>query len=326
MSLPLVAVTGASGLVGSYVVAELVKRGFRVKAALRDAGKVPPQLAALPGVQFVAVPDITRDDGFAELVKDAAFVHHIASPVFVDHLTKDEQVQMAVDGTVRTLRFALASGSVSRVVLTASLASVCGSQRKANPNHLWTEQDVNDEPTSNYSASKVAAEQAAWDFVKAHPALELTTIHPSMVFGPLLPAQEPASSVKMLLQALDGTKKADGGLAFNAFGAIDARDVARAHVLAMISPEAKNQRYLVSNTDQHSMLEIVHSAIRLFPHLGATAALQWKDDQYYAFVPKKPSTNNAKIIAFLGSPLFTVDQALRDTVQNFIDRGFLKAK
>ncbi len=318
----LVAVTGASGFLGSLVVNELVRRGFRVRAALRDVSNVPPQLAALPNVTFSAVPDLLSDEGFAELCAGAAFVHHIASPVFVD-LPKDAMVEQAVQGTLRCLKAALAAG-VHRVVLTASMASVCGSQREKNPAHLWSELDVNDAPGSAYSASKTAAEQAAWAFVKEHPALELCTIHPGFVLSPLLPHQRPQSTIGAFVAAIDGTDKAKGGLSFTAFGLADGRDVARAHLLAMISPEAKNQRYLVSSRDQTSMLELVQLAVKHFPELAATAATAWKDEASNAFVPRKPSTDISKIEAFVNGRLLSPEQTVVDTVRNLLDSGVLK--
>ena len=49
-----------------------------------------------------------------------------------------------VGGAERALRFAAAAGTVKRVVVTATMASVCGSQRDANREHLWSEADKND--------------------------------------------------------------------------------------------------------------------------------------------------------------------------------------
>ena len=47
---PLVAVTGASGYIGSHVVAELLRRGYRVRAVVRDASNQAKvaHLKALP--------------------------------------------------------------------------------------------------------------------------------------------------------------------------------------------------------------------------------------------------------------------------------------
>jgi dihydroflavonol-4-reductase len=313
-----VAVTGASGYLGSLVVATLVRRGFHVRAAIRSLDKVPPQLASLANVTFVAVPDLLTDDGWAELMTGATFVQHLASPVFVPNLAKEAQIEQAVQGTLRALKFALAAGGVKRVVITASMASVCGSQRDKDPSHLWSEADVNDAPGSAYSASKTAAEAAAWAFAKENPALEIVTLHPGCALSPLLPHQKPQSTMLMFVEALDGTEKARGGLEFNTFGLVDGRDVARAHFLAMISDEAKGQRYLVSSRDQSCMKELVELAVKHFPGLAATAALNWRDASKDGFTPRRPSTRIDKIESFFDGHL------LVDTVRNLLQSGLLK--
>jgi dihydroflavonol-4-reductase len=323
MSAGVVAVTGASGYLGSLVVALLVRRGFHVRAAVRSLDKVPAQLRSVPHVTFVAVPDLLTDDGWAELMSGAQFVQHIASPVFVQ-LTKEQQIEQAVQGTTRALKFALAAGTVKRVVVTASMASVCGSQRDRDPTHLWSEADHNDAPGTAYSASKTAAEAAAWAFVKEHPTLELVTIHPGAAFSPLLPHQLPQSTMKMFVDALDGTEKQRGGLDFNSFGVVDGRDVARAHFLAMISAEAKNQRYLVSSRDQSSMLELVQIALKHFPGLSSTAATNSRDATKYSFTPRRPSTKIEKIEHLFDGHLLTMEQTVVDTVQNLVESGILK--
>ncbi|MGH2342068.1 NAD(P)-dependent oxidoreductase [Segnochrobactraceae bacterium EtOH-i3] len=63
--LPRLAVLGATGLVGSRVLAEIAGRGWPVKALVRTAGKVP----ALPGVTAVAV-DARDPAALAEALAD----------------------------------------------------------------------------------------------------------------------------------------------------------------------------------------------------------------------------------------------------------------
>ena len=62
---------------------------------------------------------------------------------------------------LRALRFAAEAGTVKRVVVTATMASICGSQREKNPDHLWSELDKNDAPQTGYSKGKTAAEAKA---------------------------------------------------------------------------------------------------------------------------------------------------------------------
>ena len=42
--------------------------------------------------------------------------------------------------------------------VTCTIASICGDQRTANPDHLWSEADKNENPEHPFAKSKVAAE------------------------------------------------------------------------------------------------------------------------------------------------------------------------
>ena len=98
---------------------------------------------------FIKLPDITKADGFAALCAGATDLLHVASPVGNSELSADEYVRQAVSGTVNALEAAQALG-VEHVVVTCSMASVCGSQTEKDPAHVWTETDFNDAPGSNY--------------------------------------------------------------------------------------------------------------------------------------------------------------------------------
>lgn len=71
----LTVVLGASGGIGSAVVAELVARGERVRAV----GRRP--VTAPPGVETL-VADVATPDGAAAAVQGATVVHHCAQPAY----------------------------------------------------------------------------------------------------------------------------------------------------------------------------------------------------------------------------------------------------
>lgn len=92
-----------------------------------------------------------------------------------------------------------------------------------------------------YEKSKIIAERAAWDWVRTHKdAPELATINPSFVLGPVL-WKEHSPSLDIVALLLNGESP---GVPDLHFGLVDVRDVAQAHYLAMIRPEAVGQRFL----------------------------------------------------------------------------------
>jgi len=201
------------------------------------------------------------------------------------------------------------------MVITASMASICGTQREKNPDHVWTEKDWNENPGSPYSLSKTKAERAAWEFIEKHPQLEITTIHPAAVFGPCFHKDLISSSARGHgLELADGTKK-DGVAGGSKFGVVHIEDVSEIHILAMLKPEAKNQRYAVSSVDQWSDLKIAKIMKQKFPWLRTP------ETETTATPLLDVSSDCTKATSFLGRPLKTPESAIAEMVQSFIDLG-----
>jgi nucleoside-diphosphate-sugar epimerase len=150
-----------------------------------------------------------------------------------------EVIRPAVDGTLRVLRAAAASGTVRRVVLTSSTDAITHGHGRASTG-ARTEADWSAvDHAGPYQQSKVYAERAAWDFTRDR-ALELVTINPGLVLGPLLHAERTTSIEvvrKLLAREIPATPRIG-------FAVVDARDVAVAHRLAMETPGAAGNRYI----------------------------------------------------------------------------------
>lgn len=91
---------------------------------------------------------------------------HVASPLPIS-VPNDEQevIEPAVNGTRRVLQACVDYGSVTRVVLTSSLAAISGigeDGRTYNESD-WPNTDTIDDP---YAKSKTLAERAAWEFTQ----------------------------------------------------------------------------------------------------------------------------------------------------------------
>ena len=226
---------------------------------------------------------------------------HVASPVDIAGNTpEDVMISQAVEGTERALRFAAEAGTVKRVVVTATMASICGSQREKNPDHLWSELDKNDAPQTGYSKGKTAAEAKAWELAAQHSdKYDVTTVHPAVVLGPLLPGQKASSTMLLLKQILDGA------VVPSMFGLCSTTDVAAVHVAGLKEASTAGERYLVCSRDQFSTLDIAELLKEHAPEQASAVDLAaWRaDEKVAALKPKKPSTDNAKACALLGRDL-----------------------
>jgi nucleoside-diphosphate-sugar epimerase len=110
-----------------------------------------------------------------------------------------------------------------------------------------------------YSISKGLADRAVRDFKRAHPDLDVTTIHPSIIYGPLGSGQvynSPATGTNRYVHALisgaSGRPVSDSeygpAIGFSPLS-VDVRDVARAHVLALKVPPSADEpkRFILSS-------------------------------------------------------------------------------
>jgi dihydroflavonol-4-reductase len=225
-----VLVTGASGFVAGHVIAELRRHGYTIRGTSRKP---------VDGLDDVVNADLTRDDGWAAAVDGCDYVVHVASPFpRVMPKSEDEVVRPAVDGTLRVLKAAAHAG-VQRVVMTSSLVAVSS----GHPNGpVRTEADwslLN--RCTPYTKSKTLAELAAWDFA-GQSGVDLVTIAPGMVFGPLH-NRSVSTSVEVIRRLLTHAVPASPPMGF---AVVDVRDVATAHRLALETPAAAGNRYIVA--------------------------------------------------------------------------------
>lgn len=255
----LILVTGGSGFLGSHCLLAAVNAGYRIRTTVRSlsrADEVREMLRSggasedrIVSVEF-AEADLINDEGWDRACKGCKYILHNASP-FPGKAPKDENdlFEPAVGGTLRVLKAAKAAGTVERVVLTASTACmVFGHSDKRLASGPFTETDHTnlDNPSSPvpaYSKSKTLAERAAWDFIKNKgDGMELVTIHPCGIYGPVLSqATASATSISLIEWLMNGTIPMIPQLGF---GVVDVRDVAALHLLALTSDKAAGQRFL----------------------------------------------------------------------------------
>ncbi len=106
----------------------------------------------------------------------------------------------------------------------------------------WTD-ETNRNDTSPYDRAKTIAERAAWAWQKAEGgALELVTVNPGLVLGPVL-ASDFSISLEAVRKLLDGSIPALPRFGFNM---VDVRDIAALQLLAMTTPSAAGQRFIGS--------------------------------------------------------------------------------
>jgi dihydroflavonol-4-reductase len=332
-----VLVTGGSGFLGGWCLAELLRRGYRVRTTVRDISRESRVraviAAAVPAVEDLAVfaADLRNEDGWEHAVRGCDYVLHVASP-FPPAQPKDpdELIVPARDGTLRVLRAALDAG-VARVVLTSSVAAV-GAVAKSSSQPLdeqdWT--DLARDGLSPYVRSKTIAERAAWDLVRdAGESKRLAVVNPSAILGPAL-SEDRSFSLEMIERLLKGMP----GVPHIGFNIVDVRDVADLHIKAMLAPEAGGERF-VAATQFRWMAEVAEV---LRDRLGQAAAKVPKRRVPNLLVRgmglfdptvrsisgqlgKKTVYSSEKATSLLGWSPRPVEETIVDCAQSMIDLG-----
>ena len=170
-------VTGATGLVGSHVAAQLVARGdaVRVLVRARTARSVP----VVPGAEVVVGDALEPEEVLAARLAGCDAVVHAAALVF-RRGGWDVYRRANVEATERVLAAAARAGA-ARVVHVSSVAVYGGSGEEARlVEEEWLDRPI---PEWNvYARSKREAEQAAW---RAHEAgaVRVTTVRPAVIYG-----------------------------------------------------------------------------------------------------------------------------------------------
>jgi nucleoside-diphosphate-sugar epimerase len=126
-----------------------------------------------------------------------------------------------------------------------------------------------------YTVSKGLADRAGRDFKLAHPDLDLTTIHPSYVYGPFGTGQvyhSPATGTNEFIYALIAGEPGRPVPGYDPTVRspplhVDVRDVARAHVLALKVPPSDEPKRFILSTSTFTWTEAIEFIAQARPEL-----------------------------------------------------------
>jgi dihydroflavonol-4-reductase len=177
-----------------------------------------------------------------------------------------EVITPAVEGTKRVLRAAVAA-KARRVVVTSSFAAIGNGWGEEGQTHVFTSKDWSkDEGLDAYTKSKLLAERAAWELVKGSET-ELSVINPGFVTGPTVSKDAPldGTSVNVITRVM---KRDFPAVPDMTFVWVDVRDLAVAHIRALLVPTAKEQRFLCVYPEQYKLREVAVELDKAFPGRG----------------------------------------------------------
>ncbi|WOL17130.1 cinnamoyl-CoA reductase 2-like [Canna indica] len=314
-----VCVTGASGYIASWIVKFLLQRGYTVRASVRDPAD-PAKTAHLRSLDGAAEQlhlfkaNLLEEGSFDAGVEGCDGVFHTASPFY--HAVTDPQAELlepAVKGTLNVLA-SCKKFSIKRIIVTSSMAAVAYNDKERTPDTVvdetwWSIPEVCEQNKQWYVLSKTLAEQTAWKFAQEN-ALEILTINPAMVIGPLLQPTLNTSSAA-ILNLINGASTYPNF----SMGWVNVQDVAMAHILAFELPSASGRYCLVERVAHYSeLVKIIHE---LYPALKLPE--KCADDNPF------PPTYQVSKLKFrsLGREYIPLETSLKETIESLKEKNFV---
>ena len=335
----LVAVTGAAGFVGGWVVRRLLEKGYRVRACVRDVDdpKRTAFLKAMPGYASgrltLHAADLDNAGSFDAIFAGCHGVCHVSH---VSTYTDQDYVRGVCEHLIRGVE---ASGSVTRVVVTSSVAAVMS---EADVTELVRrpvlyEDRYPDESNpkrtpergQGYSMGKVVAERMFSDAAARSGRWDAITVCPGDNVGPIQSAHQKDMGPwqHLVEEMLLGNACQNTLGAYRPWFAVDVRDDADCHIGLLESVDVRNgERYIAWSTEKRAVEDIVADIDRLLPELGY--AVPAVTDEFPEHVRKREAElraiwdgcdlRNERIRRVTGVGFRPFDESLRDCVESLL--------
>lgn len=165
---PLVALTGATGFIGRYLLKGLSDRGYRLRVLLRRPTVMPE------GCASVLIGDLAKPYNMSEALAGVdAVIHSAGIPHAMSGLPEDDYRLFNTEATVRFAR-AAERARVKRFVFLSSIRAQSG----PTADGVVTE-EREPKPTDAYGRSKLEAERAL-----SETGLDWAALRLALVYGP----------------------------------------------------------------------------------------------------------------------------------------------
>ncbi len=327
-----VLITGATGFIGNHVTRLCLEKGDEVRVMVMPGEDRWPLTGM--DVEFVE-GNLLDPASLAKAVQGVEQLYHLAALFAIWTKDPDLHYKVNVDGA-RSMMAAAKAAGVEKIVFTSSVAAIgivgnggLATEKTAFNGWPWA---------SEYILSKFISHQMVKGMVS--DGLPVTMVMPGLPFGPGDRAPTPTGT--MILSTLQGKMKNywDGGGC-----AVDVRDVAAGHVLAMEKGRI-GESYILGNKAGNMTNKEVLTLIgkiagvsnvaqtevsgKMMLRVGKLAEM-WSKVSGRAPITTYKNTcyvlqhgyiDPSKAIEELGLPQTPIETAITDSVKWFRDNGY----
>jgi dihydroflavonol-4-reductase len=227
-----VLVTGGTGLLGAYLLRELLQQGQSVKAIYRGRKPLLLHDHELSRIQWIR-GDVLDTTLLAEQMLGVEEVYHCAGVVSFNPSHRDRMMQVNVEGTANVVNAAIAAGV--RKLCHVSSVSALGRKRDGQT----VTEDTKWSPEANlshYGESKFLAEMEVWR--GQAEGLDTVIVNPTIILGYGDWFTGSAATFKSAWDEFPWYTKGSSGF-------VDAADVATL-MFRLVKSDITGERYIIS--------------------------------------------------------------------------------
>ena len=239
-----VAVTGATGMLGSHIVAELVRSGYAdITLVVHNADRMNGVYdtmrrlgVSVPSAGFRIV-ETGLDGDYSEGLPAADLVFNCAARIMSGDMTREELVAHNVTVAQNVARWCLERG-VGKLVHISSISALGEPEFGDTVDERCEAHDVSH--YAAYGQSKYYSEREIWS--AADKGLHVVVLAPGVILGEGTGGNNSSALVPAMSSGIPFYT--DGLMSY-----VDVRDVARAAVLLARCPEADGRKFILSAGD-----------------------------------------------------------------------------
>ncbi len=331
-------ITGGTGLVGSHLILELIKKDKNVTVLKRKNSDVSilSQLCGWYGIDPELLKKVTWIEGdlcvtysYFHYLKEIKEVYHCAALVSFNQKDYMMMVEANVDGTANLINSCLELG-IDKFCHVSSIASFGNvpSGMESNEDILWN----SSKGRSGYSISKYMSEMEVWRGIAE--GLNAVIVNPSIILGP---GNWHKGSQRMFSEINKGMKFYTNGSS----GFVDVRDVV-AIMLKLMNEEIYGRRFCLNseNISYKQVLSMIADALQVTaPTILATsgmlkvaAALEWFRSKLLQTEPRisresarsavsQSSYSNNRIVELLDYQFIPVSESVNQIADVFLNKS-----